>query len=123
MRYNLININKTEPTESTGTKPETSTRPHRKKRRRPKKKKTPPVDQAARLRASHKEWDPNSFKVTPTEGKSRFHDFEIRFTADSSWAQYGFSSYNFIKIPFELWDIGQNTPDNPADDEQIKAAR
>ena len=42
-------------------------------------------------------------------------DFEIRFTG-SSIAWDVFSSSNFIEIPFEIWNIGIGTPDDPGDD-------
>jgi hypothetical protein len=43
------------------------------------------------------------------------YDFEIRFT-DSSYAWDAFTTQNFIQVPFELWDIGIDTPDDPTDD-------
>ncbi len=52
---------------------------------------------------------------------SKCHDYEIRWTADSSWATFGFTSGTYIKVPFELWDIGFSTPDDPSDDVQMMA--
>jgi hypothetical protein len=49
------------------------------------------------------------------------HDYEIRWTAEGSWASYGWSTMTWIKVPFELWDIGFGTPDDPSDDEQMVA--
>ena len=50
------------------------------------------------------------------------HDYEMRFTATGSWA---FDAYNsgsaMYQVPFELWDIGINTPTDPADDYQLIA--
>ena len=53
--------------------------PIRKKRRRPPKKKASQPGQiaVAKPQASHSSWDPASFAVTPEEGKSRFHDFDL----------------------------------------------
>jgi len=44
------------------------------------------------------------------------YDFEIRFTAAGGKAYLAFSSGAVIDVPFELWNIGMGTPDNPADD-------
>jgi len=53
-------------------------RPIRKKRRRPKKKAAKPGQVAvAGSHTSHSKWNPASFTVTPEEGKSRFHDFDL----------------------------------------------
>jgi len=53
-------------------------------------------------------------------------DFEIRFTGGPNW---GFEPNAFItgagtggtaiEVPFELWNIGIGTPDNPADDYRL----
>jgi hypothetical protein len=43
------------------------------------------------------------------------YDFEIRF-ADSSYAWDAFTTRNFVRVPFELWNIGIDTPDDPIDD-------
>jgi len=43
------------------------------------------------------------------------YDFEIRFT-DSSYAWDAFTTGNFIQVPFELWNIGIDTPNDPGDD-------
>ncbi len=49
---------------------------------------------------------------------SRFvpYDFEIRFTATGGMGYMRFSTENIVPIPFELWNIGINTPDDPSDD-------
>jgi len=49
---------------------------------------------------------------------SRFvpYDFEIRFTAAGGLGYMRFSTENVVPIPFELWNIGINTPDDPSDD-------
>ncbi|MDH3253045.1 MAG: hypothetical protein OEM41_09660, partial [Ignavibacteria bacterium] len=49
---------------------------------------------------------------------SRFvpYDFEIRFTAAGGIGYMRFSTENLVPIPFELWNIGINTPDDPSDD-------
>ncbi len=43
------------------------------------------------------------------------HDFEMRFTGPS-YAWNAFTSGNFMQVPFELWNIGNGTPDDPSDD-------
>ncbi|MEW6196647.1 MAG: T9SS type A sorting domain-containing protein [Bacteroidota bacterium] len=47
-----------------------------------------------------------------------FHDFEIRFTNQESFAILKSFSNNYyiIKVPFELWDIGFNSPNDLTDD-------
>lgn len=49
---------------------------------------------------------------------SRFvpYDFEIRFTAAGGIGYMRFSTENKVPIPFELWNIGINTPNDPSDD-------
>jgi len=49
---------------------------------------------------------------------SRFvpYDFEIRFTAAGGKGYTAFSSSKVIDVPFELWNIGLNTPNDPSDD-------
>lgn len=44
------------------------------------------------------------------------HDYEIRFTAGGSVAISLFQNDNVFTVPFELWNIGINTPDDPSDD-------
>src|SRR3990172_8433412 len=46
-------------------------------------------------------------------------DWEMRFTARGSWAVKAFSTGEVVKVPFELWNIGSNTPDDPSDDVRI----
>ncbi len=43
-------------------------------------------------------------------------DWEMRFTARGSWALRRFEGFELVKVPFELWNIGSNTPDDPSDD-------
>jgi hypothetical protein len=43
-------------------------------------------------------------------------DFEIRFTAAGGWAYDPFQTGRVFKVPFELWNIGIGTPDDPSDD-------
>ncbi len=72
-----------------------------------------------------------SFKNRVTQGGARWsrivpYDFEIRFTAGPN---YGFEPNAFvtgagtggtlIQVPFELWNIGINTPNNTADDYRL----
>jgi hypothetical protein len=44
------------------------------------------------------------------------YDFEIRFTAAGGKAYLAFSSLAVINVPFELWNIGIGTPNDPSDD-------
>lgn len=58
-------------------------------------------------------------------------DFEIRFVeatydsangwqgADAGWALFAFNTNTIRRVPFELWDIGAGTPDDPADDRRM----
>jgi hypothetical protein len=44
-------------------------------------------------------------------------DFEIRFTAAGGWAYDAFNTgTNSFQVPFELWNIGIGTPNDPSDD-------
>ncbi len=43
-------------------------------------------------------------------------DFEIRFTEAGGWAVFAFDNDRVATTPFELWDIGIATPDDPSDD-------
>jgi hypothetical protein len=49
---------------------------------------------------------------------SRFvpYDFEIRFTAAGGKGYMAFSSGHVVNVPFELWNIGVNTPNDASDD-------
>jgi hypothetical protein len=49
---------------------------------------------------------------------SRQHDYEIRFAGTESWA-YGLATYAYFKVPFEVWDVGDRTYDDPSDDERM----
>ncbi len=44
------------------------------------------------------------------------NDFEIRFTTEGSVAGNFMNNGNPLQIPFELWNIGFNTPDDSTDD-------
>ncbi|MFN0159404.1 MAG: T9SS type A sorting domain-containing protein [Bacteroidota bacterium] len=46
-------------------------------------------------------------------------DFELRFTAAGGRAWLAFTSENVIDVPFEIWNIGINTPNDPSDDYQM----
>jgi len=53
-------------------------------------------------------------------------DFEMRFTGDNSnpgvgggYAQEVFNDDNVFWVPFELWNIGSNTTDDPSDDYRL----
>lgn len=44
------------------------------------------------------------------------YDFEMRFTAAGGKAIMAFTTEAFIDVPFELWNIGINTPNDASDD-------
>ncbi|MBU2493871.1 MAG: T9SS type A sorting domain-containing protein [Bacteroidetes bacterium] len=44
------------------------------------------------------------------------YDWEMRFTSEGSWAVRAFQDGLLVKVPFELWCIGINSPDDPRDD-------
>ncbi len=44
------------------------------------------------------------------------YDFELRFTEAGGYAAWAFESGEIGEVPFELWNIGINTPDDPTDD-------
>jgi len=46
-------------------------------------------------------------------------DFEIRFTDGPNYGVKAFSTDTIISVPFELWDIGSGTPDDPSDDKRM----
>lgn len=43
-------------------------------------------------------------------------DYEMRFTAAGGIANWYYTTENFAPVPFELWNIGIGTPDDPSDD-------
>jgi len=43
-------------------------------------------------------------------------DFELRFTENGGYGVYAFNDDKICKVPFELWDIGVGTPNDPSDD-------
>jgi hypothetical protein len=43
-------------------------------------------------------------------------DFEFRFTETGGYGVYAFEDDKICTVPFELWDIGVATPDDPSDD-------
>jgi hypothetical protein len=49
---------------------------------------------------------------------SRFvpFDFEMRFTAAGGFAIMAFTTESLVPVPFELWNIGVGTPNDPSDD-------
>jgi hypothetical protein len=50
---------------------------------------------------------------------SKRRDYEIRFTQTGGFGLYYFKDCKICTTPFEIWDIGVNTPDNPADDHRM----
>ncbi len=55
--------------------------------------------------------------------RAKAFDFELRFVADSAWALWGWPEDGFpslvMKVPFEIWNVGINTPEDPSDDFQM----
>ena len=47
------------------------------------------------------------------------YDWEMRFTARGSWALRWFEDDFLVKVPFEIWNVGINTPDDPSDDYRL----
>ncbi|MCK5454956.1 MAG: hypothetical protein KAJ16_11365, partial [Calditrichia bacterium] len=43
-------------------------------------------------------------------------DFEMRFTAAGGYGTWAFENEGTYRVPFELWNIGSNTFDDPSDD-------
>lgn len=46
-------------------------------------------------------------------------DFELRFTAETAYGVYGFTDDQICTVPFEIWDIGIGTPNDPSDDRRM----
>jgi len=46
-------------------------------------------------------------------------DFELRFTEAGGYAVFAFADDKIAKTPFEIWDIGVGTPDDPSDDRRM----
>jgi hypothetical protein len=46
-------------------------------------------------------------------------DFELRFTDAGGYGVYGFTDDKICTTPFELWDIGVNTPNDASDDHRM----
>ena len=44
------------------------------------------------------------------------YDFELRFTGAGGKAVNFYSNKKVIDVPFEIWNIGKNTPNDPSDD-------
>ncbi len=44
------------------------------------------------------------------------YDWEIRFTAAGGKGWAAFTTGAFVDVPFEIWNIGINTPNDPSDD-------
>jgi hypothetical protein len=73
----------------------------------------------------HTNPDPSDFsyarfvsRVFRNDNFSRFipYDFEIRFTAAGGKGYLAFTDGAIVDVPFELWNIGIGTPDDPSDD-------
>ncbi len=46
-------------------------------------------------------------------------DFELRFTERGGWAVFAFTDDKIARVPFEIWDIGIATPNDPSDDKRM----
>ena len=46
-------------------------------------------------------------------------DYELRFTANGGKAQMAFTTGTVVDVPFELWNTGISTPDDPSDDYRL----
>jgi len=46
----------------------------------------------------------------------RYDDFEMRFTSAGGYGYWAITTGNVASLPFELWNIGSATPDDPRDD-------
>ncbi len=46
-------------------------------------------------------------------------DWEMRFTARGSWAVRAFEDGKILQVPFELWNVGIGTLDDPSDDYRV----
>jgi hypothetical protein len=65
--------------------------------------------------------NPNSFVGVVTNGGANVQrigasDYEIRFTNTPGQALRAFDGGDLMLVPFELWNIGVATPDDPSDD-------
>ncbi len=47
------------------------------------------------------------------------YDFELRFTAEGGKGWNAFRDRSVVDVPFELWRIGVDTPDDPSDDVRL----
>ncbi|WP_412060215.1 hypothetical protein [Rubrivirga sp. IMCC45206] len=57
--------------------------------------------------------------VRDDNGERAFpHDFEARFTGPST-AYQRFGDGSLVEIPFEIWNVGIGTPDDPSDDVRL----
>jgi len=64
---------------------------------------------------------PRTFRSSPYSGTSNWdrvipYDFEIRFTAAGGKAYMGFTTGTVVNVPFEIWNVGIGTPNDPSDD-------
>lgn len=57
-------------------------------------------------------------RVFRNQNFTRFtsYDFELRFTASGGKAWLAFTTEAMIDVPFEIWNTGIDTPDDPSDD-------
>ncbi|MCH7498295.1 MAG: T9SS type A sorting domain-containing protein [Candidatus Marinimicrobia bacterium] len=63
----------------------------------------------------------NIERLAVTLETAGLHDLELRFTAEGSYGVWGFDFPGDTTgpVPFELWDIGSATPDDPSDDVRL----
>ena len=61
-------------------------------------------------------YDGGVYWLMPTRYYTTTRDFELRFNEWNGFGAYAFTDNKIAAVPFELWDIGINTPDDPTDD-------
>ena len=65
----------------------------------------------------------NDFSRMNWQGLIGTYDWEFRFTAEGSEAyDFGLDEVDESRVPFEVWNIGIGTPDDPSDDVRIQPA-
>jgi hypothetical protein len=47
------------------------------------------------------------------------YDYEVRFTEGTHWGVFAFEDDMICTVPFELWNTGIGTPDDPSDDRRV----
>ena len=63
-------------------------------------------------------------RISRNEGNTNFFDYEIRFDGNPDNRNklvHAFSAVGTADVPFSVWNIGSNTPDDTSDDYQVIA--